>query len=102
MLVILGREIQQPVTEIPSRNPLVECISTETNMITKDPKTSATSNTEALRDRNAGVEPERDQMKQLAHQLWQARGCPEGSPEVDWINAEQQMKNGEADVNLAA
>jgi hypothetical protein len=25
---------------------------------------------------------------QLAYRLWQERGCPEGSPDCDWYNAE--------------
>ncbi|MDB6085742.1 MAG: hypothetical protein JWN43_3623 [Gammaproteobacteria bacterium] len=29
----------------------------------------------------------------LAYRLWQARGCPEGSPEVDWAEAERQIAN---------
>jgi hypothetical protein len=28
----------------------------------------------------------------LAHALWQARGCPEGSPEEDWHHAVQQLR----------
>jgi len=28
----------------------------------------------------------------LAYHLWKARGCPEGSPEVDWLDAEQQIR----------
>ena len=28
----------------------------------------------------------------LAYQLWQARGCPEGSPEIDWLEAEKQLR----------
>ena len=28
----------------------------------------------------------------LAHSLWQARGCPEGSPEEDWLEAAQQLR----------
>lgn len=28
----------------------------------------------------------------LAHRLWQERGCPEGSPEVDWLRAEQELQ----------
>ena len=27
----------------------------------------------------------------LAYQLWLARGCPEGSPEIDWFQAEQKL-----------
>ncbi len=29
----------------------------------------------------------------LAYQLWHARGCPEGSPEVDWLEAEEQFRS---------
>ena len=28
----------------------------------------------------------------LAHALWQARGCPEGSPEEDWFQAAQELR----------
>jgi hypothetical protein len=31
------------------------------------------------------------EVAQLAYSLWQQRGCPEGSPEIDWLNAEQQL-----------
>ncbi|MCZ2154494.1 MAG: DUF2934 domain-containing protein [Bryobacterales bacterium] len=27
----------------------------------------------------------------LAYQLWEARGCPEGSPEQDWHDAQQML-----------
>lgn len=27
-----------------------------------------------------------------AYQLWQARGCPIGSPELDWLQAEEQLR----------
>ncbi len=32
----------------------------------------------------------------LAHQLWQARGCPEGSPEEDWFHAAEQLRSRSA------
>jgi hypothetical protein len=28
----------------------------------------------------------------LAYELWQARGCPEGSHEEDWFNAAHQLR----------
>jgi hypothetical protein len=28
----------------------------------------------------------------LAHTLWQARGCPEGSPEEDWFQAARELR----------
>jgi len=27
----------------------------------------------------------------LAYLLWHARGCPDGSPETDWFQAEQEL-----------
>jgi Protein of unknown function (DUF2934) len=34
-----------------------------------------------------------DDIAVLAHKLWQARGCPEGSPDEDWSRAAQQLRN---------
>ena len=31
-----------------------------------------------------------------AYQLWKRRGCPLGSPEVDWLHAEQGFTHEEA------
>jgi Protein of unknown function (DUF2934) len=28
----------------------------------------------------------------LAYHLWEERGCPVGSPEIDWFDAEQQLR----------
>lgn len=32
-----------------------------------------------------------EQIAALAYALWQERGCPEGSPEVDWFAAETKL-----------
>ena len=29
----------------------------------------------------------------LAYKLWQARGCPDGSPEEDWFHAAQALRS---------
>jgi len=29
---------------------------------------------------------------ELAYQLWQARGCPHGTAEKDWLDAERQLR----------
>jgi hypothetical protein len=29
----------------------------------------------------------------LAYQLWEARGCPEGSPQEDWFHAAEQLRS---------
>jgi hypothetical protein len=31
----------------------------------------------------------------LAYSLWQQRGCPEGSPEQDWLEAEKLVGTGQ-------
>jgi hypothetical protein len=32
------------------------------------------------------------EIAELAHQLWQARGCPQGSPEEDWLHAAHLLR----------
>ena len=35
--------------------------------------------------------PSREQIAKLAYQLWEQRGRPEGSPDEDWLRAEEQF-----------
>jgi len=37
----------------------------------------------------------------LAYHLWQARGCPEGSPEVDWYMAKEQLEESISSSTLS-
>jgi hypothetical protein len=32
-----------------------------------------------------------EEIQARAYELWQQRGCPEGSPEVDWLAAEKEI-----------
>ena len=41
-----------------------------------------------------GADPEHEEIARLAHALWEARGCPAGSPEEDWFHAETELRNG--------
>ena len=42
---------------------------------------------------NEGIESSRPaEIARLAYALWQQRGCPVGSAEVDWLEAEQQLR----------
>lgn len=36
--------------------------------------------------------PEYDRIAARAFELWQMRGCPIGSPEEDWIRAEEELQ----------
>ena len=41
-----------------------------------------------------------EQIQALAYHLWLERGCPIGSPEVDWLRAEEEMRNGQSRKEL--
>ncbi len=43
--------------------------------------------------------PLHEAIEQLAYALWQARGCPFGSPEKDWTDAEEQLRHPGSDVS---
>ncbi len=39
-----------------------------------------------------GIEPfGHREIAKLAHDMWQARGCPDGSPEEDWFRAVEEL-----------
>jgi len=33
-----------------------------------------------------------NEISRLAHELWQARGCPQGSPDEDWFHAAHELR----------
>jgi hypothetical protein len=39
------------------------------------------------------ITPDPDTIAALAYQFWILRARPEGSPEVDWLRAEEELKN---------
>jgi len=43
-----------------------------------------------------------EQIAALAHALWHERGCPEGSPDVDWLAAERQLKQPDSPETFEA
>jgi Protein of unknown function (DUF2934) len=38
--------------------------------------------------------PAEEDIAKLAYALWEARGCPVGSPEEDWFRAEAELVAG--------
>jgi hypothetical protein len=34
-----------------------------------------------------------EDIAELAYELWEARGCPHGSPEVDWFHAVKELRS---------
>lgn len=37
------------------------------------------------------------EIAKLAYEFWQARGCPDGSPEEDWFLAERELQSRSSD-----
>jgi hypothetical protein len=36
---------------------------------------------------------DQEEVARLAYSYWLARGCPEGTPEEDWLRAEQEVRH---------
>jgi len=66
-----------------------------------DPKKTATSQPQTTHTAPAN-QIEEDQIAARAYQLWEERGCPIGSPEVDWYQAEQELRGAPAGTATAA
>jgi hypothetical protein len=41
------------------------------------------------------MQPERTSIDELAYRIWQARGCPQGTAEQDWLDAEKQLQSAQ-------
>lgn len=65
---------------------------------TKVTAQTKTSSTVRFETRPTMPEPDLSSVAALAYRLWQARGCPEGSPEIDWFQAEAQLCNQSAKI----
>ncbi len=59
-----------------------ESSSTEANELNENPAS------ETL----AGRDPSHEQIAVRAYFYWEARGCPHGSPETDWEEAERELR----------
>jgi hypothetical protein len=48
---------------------------------------------EAAKDQRLTPEPVRyEEIARLAYSLWEGRGRPDGSPEIDWLQAERELQ----------
>ena len=43
-----------------------------------------------------------DQISALAYRYWTERGCPIGSPEVDWLLAEEEIRSRQHSLSAVA
>jgi hypothetical protein len=44
------------------------------------------------------MDPKEEIIAELAYQLWEERGCPQGSAEVDWFEARRRVAAAESSV----
>ena len=58
-------------------------------MLETDPKMEATGNELETQLKNANE----SLVRVRAYELWQARGCPDGSHLEDWLTAEQELSH---------
>ena len=58
------------------------------------PEGSGTAVARALEieTQQTATQPTHEEIAILAHALWITRGCPDGTPEVDWFQAEDQLR----------
>ncbi len=42
--------------------------------------------------RGPSADPEHEEVERKAYECWMSRGCPEGSPEEDWFEAERELR----------
>jgi hypothetical protein len=45
-----------------------------------------------MRQNESLVDFDDDAIRKIAYNLWERRGAPIGSPDVDWIEAERQLR----------
>jgi len=55
-----------------------------------EPKQAVTGDPDVLPSRMESVDE--TAIAARAYELWHARGCPIGSPETDWLQAEEELK----------
>jgi len=58
--------------------------------------TAVSASSESLTTQLEQTVTQEERIAQLAYALWQYRGCPEGSAEEDWLEAERQILRPQA------
>jgi hypothetical protein len=51
-----------------------------------------------MRQNEAQYDSDEDAIRKIAYDLWERRGAPIGSPDVDCIEAERQLREEELDL----
>ncbi len=66
--------------------------ATSRALVRKSPDRDPQTLTGEPSDSDALEQSVQESIKRMAYVLWEQRGCPEGSPEKDWREAEQQVR----------
>jgi hypothetical protein len=47
-----------------------------------------------IQDSEIAAGPTHDEIAQRAREIWESRGCPEGTADSDWREAEEELRQG--------
>jgi hypothetical protein len=64
-----------------------------------DPETDKPSCTANASHSQISENEMQEDIAKLAYTLWQRRGCPYGSPEFDWLEAERKLRESSEPVS---
>lgn len=60
------------------------------------------ASTETMDSTEGSFGIDHEELARRAYECWHARGCPEGSSEADWFEAERQIRTRRDELNAAA
>ena len=63
----------------------------QTKAVSKSAKPAKGTTRPKPRTRSVADVLSENEVQQMAYSLWESRGCPIGSPEVDWYCAKEQL-----------
>ena len=64
----------------------------------RDPETNRPPRIESASHSQVPETSMHEDIAKLAYALWQQRGCPEGSPDFDWLEAERKLRESSEQV----
>jgi DUF2934 family protein len=67
-------------------------IQTDSNHQNRSPDAIPASTSPYIADPTTSLDQLNEAIAKLAYAHWEARGRPEGSPEEDWLRAEQELQ----------
>src|SRR5690348_8092505 len=80
------RKVTSPETVIESSPAVESLVIDSVGVLTPAPRSSEPAT------KSIAVSPSHEEIAQLAHSYWVARGYANGSPEQDWLRAERELR----------